>query len=549
MKLKLILSIFILLFCVSHTIAQQTSYEKKIAEITQKYFSICYYGYNKQLTLVEKAELQMYTDGDEARKFILGLGIINYAMNHTEVEVKNLLAQMDKELKAAEKLKTSIDFQREKDRIALAAQAAYEKTDAGSIKKNIKANFELWNQKGEFEKQADYEERLQKQSQNSFTKKCIEQIKNKLRNYHDYYALSKELLPYNADNEFFIVKFKINGIEWQNKLNIPIANAEVFKSNWSNLRSEINDYDWCFVDDTLCPTLITLSDRTSKYKFTLPLQNQKEISYSFDDLGIDNSYLKGFVFKYSDAKAIDLKIAYEKFVKDSLEIVSYNNKLEAAYQNYNSQLLANPHNIEKTIISNYQKILNSEDIEDNYKNSLNSLNRSYEKIENEIERDFNQAYYSAEQLFPIKEDFERYYTQGKSAFQAEILKRQEKQEEERILNYLKIYSQFIESMDFQKEKKESLGSTMGKRLLNATAGTTISENDYTKENELRENILSIINDNRNKSYYAQVLDFTFATNKDLNKEWTKNGAYFSNKAELYDAYISGSYKQIINNKK
>lgn len=297
---------------------QKTAYEKKLMEITEKYFKILY-DYNQQLSMYDKAKLDMITDGEEAREFILGIGILSYAANHSETEVKRMVTQIENDLKQAEKLKTPIDFQREKERKTLATQAEYEKTDAGTIKKNIKATFELWNQKGEFEKQADYEERLQKQSQNAFTKTCIEQIKNKVRNYSDYYALSKELLPYNADNEFFIIKFKINGIEWQSKINIPIANAEKFKNNWSDLKFEINDFDWCFVENALCPTLITITESNSKYQITLPVQNQKEITYSFDDLGISNSYLKGFVFKYTDAKSIELKIVREKTIKDSIE--------------------------------------------------------------------------------------------------------------------------------------------------------------------------------------------------------------------------------------
>jgi hypothetical protein len=533
MKQRLISSVFILLFCFINTYAQQTAYESKISEITQKYFSICYYGYNKPLTLSEKANLQIYTDEDEAREFILGLGILNYAMKHTDTEVKNLLAQMDKELKIAEKLKTSTDFQREKEKEVLKKQAEYELTNAGTIKKNIKTVFEMWNNKGEFEKQQDYEERLQKQSQNEFIQTCIEQIKNKINNYTDN-DLIKILQPYNADNEFFSITFNINGIECQDKLNVPISDAERFKKNWSSLRSKTSDYDWCFVNNALCPTVITLSDGTNNYRLILPWQNSMEIAYSFDDFGIENKCLKGFVFKYSIAK--------EKFIQDSLEIISYNNKLEKIWQDLNVKLLTNHYNIDKTIIPNYQKVSAGKGAEDYYNSSLNSLTNSYEKITNELEINFNKAYLNEVKIFPTKEEFELYYSKGENTLQAEITKR-------KILDYLNSNFQFIESMDFSKDKTESIGSSAGKKLLGAAIGTNIPEKDYTNENELRKDILSVINDSRNEPYYLQILDFVFATNQDLNREWIKNGQYFNNKAELYDAFISGNYKQILKNKK
>ncbi|MDR2652536.1 MAG: hypothetical protein LBC68_09535, partial [Prevotellaceae bacterium] len=73
--------------------------------------------------------------------------------------------------------------------------------------------------------------------------------------------------------------------------------------------------------------------------------------------------------------------------------------------------------------------------------------------------------------------------------------------------------------------------------------------DYTNKNERRKNILSLIDATKEKSYYPQIMDLIVATNKGLNKEWTKNGKYFENKMEFYDAYLSDDYKQILKDKK
>jgi hypothetical protein len=104
-------------------------------------------------------------------------------------------------------------------------------------------------------------------------------------------------------------------------------------------------------------------------------------------------------------------------------------------------------------------------------------------------------------------------------------------------------------MDFLKEKKESAGYAIGRGLLEIATNSNISAKDYTTENEIRKNILSIITNCQNKPYYNQVIDIVIETNKNLNKEWAKNGQYFENKAEFYTAYLSEDYKKILKDKK
>ena len=169
----------------------------------------------------------------------------------SKAEQDRVGTQLNNDLKQAQKLKSTVDFQREK----LVEQAEYEKTDEGAIQKSIRITFEKWSLKGEFEKQADYEERLRNQSQYTFTQTCTEQIFSKVQSIITK-SIIKELQPYNADNEYFEVEFKINGIEWKSNINVPIKNAEIFKKNWSGMKPKFSKYDWCFVNKTLCPTII-----------------------------------------------------------------------------------------------------------------------------------------------------------------------------------------------------------------------------------------------------------------------------------------------------
>jgi hypothetical protein len=374
------------------------------------------------------------------------------------------------ELKKIQNLKTAVDFQREKDAKAQKEQAqkeakarkeqgAYERTDAGSIKKSIKIAFEKWNQKGEFEKETDFNNRLKNQSKAVFSQVCIEQIKSIINDYNRN-RLKRELSSYQTEKEYFIVSFNINEIKmkWQNQINIPISNAENFKKNWPALQSEFSVYDWCFVGNSLCPTLVYLYDANekSKYKFPLSPENQSEITISFNDLGIDNPYLQSYVFKYSDTK----------------------------------------------------------------------LEEEYQKNGN---------------LFASREEFDAFINKGDSIYMHELKRRQ-------VFADMDTHKDFIKSMDFQKEKSESLGSKFGRGLLNTATDANVAAKDYSGENATRKNILSSISSSKGEPYYAKIIDFIVETNEDMNKEWVKSGSSFESKIEFYEAYTS-DYKKILKEKK
>lgn len=561
---------------------QPTPYQKKQLELSKKWFQILT-GY--QMSMTDEAFYEQMTAGKDANDFVLGLAIFNYAATHSKSQCEKVFTQMGNEFKQAEKLKNANDFRLEKEakerklkleqeKKLLAEQEAYQKTDVGNIRKNIQSAFEKWNQKGEFEKEVDYAERLKTQSQNAFDEICINQIKTKINDYNNDYNLRKELSTYNSENEFFIVSFQINSVKWQNKLNIPISKAEDFKNNFSDLNSEIDEYDWCFVENNLCPTLITLNNDNSNYKFPLSLTNQSEISISFDDFKIENQYLKGYTFKYSNAKVIAEKVAKEKQRLDSLELVTYNLKLDTIFQNYNQQLLQNPYNIKKMVLSDFNKI--GDDLKASYYESLSEVRqREFKIIKENIDREFRTMNNSFEKevkssnpteyckiyfslypdkkseadkkyleckcnypnrenydfkfitgslyncncraiefskngkLYASKEEFDSFFDKGESIYLMETEKRA-------TLNYLNVNSQLLQSMNFQKDKNE---------------------------------ILTMITECQNKPYYLQILDFAIETNKDLNKEWSKNGQYFENKTQFYNAYISEDYKKILKNNK
>lgn len=559
MKYIKVFSLFSMLFLSSFSVvfAQSskvslTPYEKKVKEINVKYFQI-FSG--QPMSWGDQLQLEQVLSEGGSAEFIMGLALMNFAMNNSKSYVESTVKKYGAELKAAEKLRGPADIQKDKERKARAEQnkkekelkaqqEAYAKTDLGSIQRNINSEFEKWNRKGEFEKETDYAERLKAKSQTAFNEICINQIQKRISDYNNGYNLKTELSTYNSESEFFTIQFKINGVEWQNKVNIPIANAESFKNNFTNYEFEINDYDWCFVENNLCPTLVTLEnkDDDSKYNFSLSATNKSEISFAFNDFGIDNQYLNGYTFKYSNAKAIAEEVEKEKQRLDLLELTTYNQKLDSIFNNYNKQLVANKYNLDKEKLSDYKKIAGKNDREYNFNHSVSSMQSEFDKLSTSFENKRKNEYRKNGNLFTSESEFDNFYTKGKDGYQTEVKRKA-------TLNYLTTNSKTIETMDFQKEKKESVGSTLGRGLLNITTNSNASAKDYTNENEARKNILSIINECKAKSFYPQILDFIIETNKGLNKEWTKNGKYFTNKVSFYESYLSEGYKKILKENK
>jgi hypothetical protein len=503
----------------------QTAYEKKKAELLMQIWE----KYGQRTTALVGGSVNKMNDDEIfqlAQDAVEGQKIAALYGKQTPEFAAIIWYAM--ELKKAQKLKTEVDFKKEKD-------AAYAKTDAGNILKSIKYTFNQWSQKGEFEKQSDYEGRLKNLSQNAFSKICTEQIQkriNEKRDGHYNDKLESELLTYNSENESFTIQFKFNNIVWQNIIKISITDAENFKTNWSYLENEINNYDWCFVENSLFPTTITLQESSTKYNFALPLQNQQEISFAFNDLDIENSYLKDFVFKYSTVK----EIAKQKQIRDSLEFVSYNNKLAELVDSYNQQLLQNSYNIDKMVITDSYQLNrdyfgNKERLEQNFESNSNSIQSDFERLNRNFDYERSKEYRKNGNLFASESEFDAFYTKGKDAYQAEV-------ERKTTLNFFVKDSEFIKTMDFQKKAKETIGSAF-------VSGYTGTYTNYNKINADRQKVLSAISESKNKLHYSQIVDFVVETNKELNKEFSKNGQYFANKTEFYEAFISENYKEVL----
>lgn len=563
---------------------EKTAYEKKKEELVLQLWS----KFGKTIALIvtntaeHKGDAKFIKDADELKKSGAKEIAALYGRSIPEYDATIWLAD---ELKKAQKLKTAVDIKREQD-------AAYAKTDMGHLKSNIQHAFKKWNQKGEFEKEADYEQRLQTQSETAFEQVCVAQIKeaagkcnlNRNSDYPDRTDLQRTLSAYDTESESFSVSFKINGISWQKEIDVPLDEAEAFKKNWNSLTAKIGEYDWCCIENSLCPTLVILENVREKaiYELPLTLNNQSDIAFAFDDFDIENPYLKDFVFSYPNAKK-----------KEQQLFDAYRHQLDSIFQNYNRQLLQNPHNTAKETLNSYTEMERNGDKKANFTKSAYAMKADFEKLNAEIEKQFRQKkpteyvniFYSSnpdkkpeadklylecrckypkredfdlsfidgktancgcreneyrenKALFSGKTDFDEWYDKGDPDYSFEVERRA-------LYQFLNANATFLESMDFQQEEKESAGSAIGRTIIGAAIGRPAAGKDYSTENRIRKSILAAIEKGKNAPYYQEVLGVVIEKNKAMNKEWGKNGQKFDNKAAFYEAYISGNYKTIL----
>jgi len=482
-KTRLILLLIAILcgFNVVSAVAQQTDYEKKVLEIKKKYVKIVMV---KNGTWdPRRSELEL----SHADDYFLALRLAQapFVLSSEQIE------SFGQEMAQAEKLKTAVDRQRENDREAEREQKrlerekeekkqeiererqAYYKTDRGEIESGIKVAFEKWSKKGEFEKTSDYETRLQTQSKTTFDSICIAQVRKQLSyslpysTYRMLDALESNLSNYDSEKELYTIIYKLRDVNWKNQINVPIDKAQEFKSNWESFNHTVDDCDWSFVGNSLCPITITIEDKASvkedwlqqgagrmqiaiktkgkeRYRLPINLINQSEIIYFFDNLEINNPYLKGYVFNYS--------------AKEHQAAVKRENEIRMADETYNR--------------------------------------------------------YS--RFFKNRNEFDTFYRQGEEALVFEVEKRV-------VINNI--------ANEFRGNDLNSSTITIKTANLNSYEGRYWFNNKFLPAIKKYD-----------RKYDSAIIAFLINENGSLNKEWTKNGQFFKDKTDFFNAYASNAYK-------
>jgi hypothetical protein len=156
------------------------------------------------------------------------------------------------------------------------------------VKKYVEEEISAWQQKGEFEKTLDYQDRVNEQNRNKqvqrFSDEAIIEMKNKYTLSINWNGLS--LSNYDADNETYLIK----SIELGNfAIPVPVADAQSFKQNFNSLKFENQDY--YINDDKLVFAKVDISTPTGNiYKYDSKQSttySANNITYNFKPIEVD----------------------------------------------------------------------------------------------------------------------------------------------------------------------------------------------------------------------------------------------------------------------
>lgn len=123
-------------------------------------------------------------------------------------------------------------------------------------------------------------------------------------------------------------------------------------------------------------------------------------------------------------------------------------------------------------------------------------------------------------LFKNKHEFDKYYDKGQSEINHEI------EERTAVKKELSAFETYMKTAK-QVKLKEALTSKKDAVQL------VVSKLQYFKNNY----------------FYEEAVQILFTYNEKLAKEWKENGQYFESQVEMYEAYIGEEYKAILKGKK
>lgn len=513
---------------------QPTLYQKKQLELSKKWFQILT-GY--QMSMTEVAFYEEITSGKDVKDFVLGSAIIIFATYNSSEHCEKIFSQMVKEFKESEKLKNEIDYRiekeflikkenKEKEEKLRIEREKFEETDYGGILIEILESFRQWNQRGEFERETEYNIRLEKYSINVFDSICAEYTFRRI--YHfDLNDYEKEISIYDSEIESFIISFNFNNNYLQYKIIIPFNQAQNFKNSFPYSRFYDDKYNWCFINNSLCPTSIIIQNENDNLNYLLSISTngQKEIEYYFDSLKIQNEYLSGYKYKLSNYKIKEEKKIHKKRYLDSIQVIEYNLRIDSVVNSYNKSLLENPYNINQIVIKDYPQITDPNNIHSQYSSYIFVINKKDSELREKFILDYEMEYIYRGYEFKDKQEFRQFYTKGLSFYNNEL-------ERKKIFQDFSSNAYTIQKMNFRKVRKEIDDSTF---YSNTLPLETIRNNNEKQ-------IMLIINACKNKTYFSRLLEAVIGTNIILDKEWKKNGKYFKDNEEFYYSFITDNYK-------
>ena len=583
--MKKIILLFIAIV-ISSVAFSQTAYQTKCAQIFKKYWNLFCPGYP-----MSNFEMNMIGVYENAKNY-LKIGALDYAMK-TGKNIETLFSQMEKEYAEARKLMTpreQADYRVEEER----------KSNFGKQKWDAVLEFIKWGTKGEYETTAQYEDRLNNEAATVFDEK----IYNHIREFMIGNPWTFEFGKYNADKQELYVKFydKIKENSWGHYLeNCPPDYAERLKDNCSsygdfpfynngnftlNLQCGLTfSYDISNLQtdgEDFIPDVFAFETKSEKWILKNEPEGSGNVVVKYDDLKLQefgfvifDKYLKGHIFDYSKVAidveernrvivdslnlCIELEISRidKVLAKNEYNILHYTldsayKQLFERYSRHSSSYIATEETLSK--YSKYivdDDLTNGETIESVYQTKVKYIEEAYQIAEAKIKNYYTTTYNKYKDLFQSEDEFVSFYFKGEATLSTEInrridelkAKKQAEEELRQVKNELDRNRRSIVEVNFQKD----LSNVSLSNALSIAQGGQAT--DYSSANQYRHQLIDWVREKKDKPYYDYIVNFLIDNNIGLNKEYTKNGSYFSSKREFYESFISGNYKDILKSKK
>lgn len=440
-----------------------------------------------------------------------------------------------------------------------AVRKAYMQSDEYKILESISNDFDKWNIKDEFESTVAYEDRLKHQSIAKFYQICEENI----RSFFERINIETELKQYDADKQYFPVEIYFvsqfcwdytEGAHYTIAVPVSIEDAQKFKNDFrSRSWQKCEVYNMVFTDDIdnkLVPTKVSYNGR----EYNVPIENPREVTFSFSELGLQNQYCADAVWNMNMIKLAEEERIAEQRRLDSIACIKYNRKLDSIVTTYNQKLLQEEYNYEKKTVKSHH-LECGQGIENRFNDAMNEINNSFKSImalaeaEKQRIQDSIACVVYNNKLDSIVDTYNQQLLQEEYNYDKKTVKSRNLECGHGIENRFKNAKKEIDNnfnsimavADRNKKTIENYKQTYSDNIKDL-AFKMFNSSDWHAYNNCPDYLMdNIVTGSRDRSYsnelVEKLIEYTVDTNTQLTKEWAKNGQYFDNKADFFNSYL------------
>ena len=307
--------------------------------------------------------------------------------------------------------------------------------------------------------------------------------------------------------------------------------------------------------------------------------DENRITYSLSmDMPDNERFLQDTLHSLLEIISVKKAQLKERYHKDSLQFRQFNDSLQEIIKEANTQLLANPYNLQKRTIDNGLSdslFGKSEELTKELNSKLSAIPLWKKQIEQEV-------YTETKKNNPSR-FCEIFFTQNPSqiqladsiylacrckypsrnAFDLAFIDNtlpdcncREKQYQE--VSYLyhsreefdQSYNQeentYLQELDMRKKDKRKLLQL--EKALGAKKQIKMKKALSSSKQEVLD-VVNLVSQHRNGYYYEDAVELILRLDDKFSNEWERNGKYFKSKTEMYEYYIGEDYEKVLKARK